>query len=374
MNKYSIIIPTMWRGKELKDMLAIYDAEPHVGEVIVIDNEPGKYDKLPFKKVRLVTKGHNLYVNPSWNWGVKLSKYSYIIIANDDLFIPADKLAELFNILDTKLKPGMIFGPHYKMSKGRLRIKHLIGRMNRGFGTYMILHKDSYNFIPEDLKLWRGDYMQFISNKPYSIQGLGITSEMSVTLKSTNTLKLAKRDYIVWKKYAKTYSSKIRWLTKAEIDKCADPYWHRSKTRFQYIRAAIEELKKYDPESILEIGPGPELRIANIATTIDIDTSSQADIIMDVRNTPWQLGRFDCVVALQVFEHLEGKQKKTFKEAYKVARKALIISIPYRWTQGREGHVGLDNTTMLAWSGGIKWDRTVTVGKRRIYIWNKAPS
>jgi hypothetical protein len=92
---------------------------------------------------------------------------------------------------------------------------------------------------------------------------------------------------------------------------------------------------------------------------------------MDITNTPWNIGCFDCIVALQVWEHLNGRQAEVFKEAYLAAQKCLIISIPYKWRRGRLDHQGIDDDVMVRWSGGIPWQRTVTVGCRRIYIWHK---
>lgn len=162
----------------------------------------------------------------------------------------------------------------------------------------------------------------------------------------------------------------MRWLTKKKLSMNPHPYWRRALSRFKYIKIAINVLKQYKPTSILEIGPGPNVRIADGATTVDIDPANNPDIVKDITQIPWNLGVYDCVVALQVFEHLKGKQKTVFKEAYNTARKCLIISIPYKWTKGYEGHIGLDDTTMLSWSN-LPWDNAITVGCRRLYIWSK---
>lgn len=341
MHKYSVIIPTMWCGKELPAMLSIYDRLPNIEEVIIIDNKPADRINLPYKKVKLYTKGENIYVNPAWNWGVQLAKAPRIIIANDDIFIPQDKLDELFDKLDKCLKTGMMAGPNYTTSRKALSVRRLTGRMHRGYGTFMIMHKKDFVPIPEDLKLWRGDYIQYISNVPLSINGLGITTDMSVTLKATNTLALAKHDCVIWKKYVKQYTRCIKWITKGEVN---NPF------KYKCYEKLIAILKKYAPNDILELWPDGH-KICNIATGLGNE--------VNVCKPPWKIGKFDIVIAMHVFEHIKGKEKKVFKEAYKVARRYLIIVTA--------------SEDILTWSDNLPWDEVIKIDTRNIYIWKKAP-
>ena len=75
-NKYSIIIPTMWRSELIHQMLPLYDRSEYVGEVIIIDNDPSKMPDLSqFEKVRHYAMKENIYVNPAWNLGVSLANH-----------------------------------------------------------------------------------------------------------------------------------------------------------------------------------------------------------------------------------------------------------------------------------------------------------
>lgn len=84
---FSIVIPTMWKSNKIFGMLPVYEKSKYVKEIIIIDNNPKKkIDLSEYKKIRYYTKGKNIYVNPSWNWGYALSNYN-LILANDDIII-----------------------------------------------------------------------------------------------------------------------------------------------------------------------------------------------------------------------------------------------------------------------------------------------
>ena len=68
---YTVIIPTMWVNVTLLEkMICIYNQSNYINEIIIIDNNPIDKIKLDFKKVKILTKNKNIYVNPAWNWGV----------------------------------------------------------------------------------------------------------------------------------------------------------------------------------------------------------------------------------------------------------------------------------------------------------------
>jgi len=60
--QYSVIIPTMWKSKCLDEMIPLYDK--YVDEIIIIDNNPEEKRKLKSDKIKILSKGHNIYVNP----------------------------------------------------------------------------------------------------------------------------------------------------------------------------------------------------------------------------------------------------------------------------------------------------------------------
>ena len=72
---FSVVIPTLWRPATFIQLLQQLDASDDVMEVVVIDNARDQRPELPvLDKLKLVDKGENLYVNPSWNLGVRMAK------------------------------------------------------------------------------------------------------------------------------------------------------------------------------------------------------------------------------------------------------------------------------------------------------------
>ena len=94
----SIIIPTMQKDLDVLNKLLFELQESDVvGEVVVIDNSCKGFDT-KFNKVKVFTQKENLFVNPAWNLGIKLSDPNYKVfgILNDDLILPKN----LFKAVD----------------------------------------------------------------------------------------------------------------------------------------------------------------------------------------------------------------------------------------------------------------------------------
>ena len=81
----SVIFPTMWEPNYALDTLKEISQNEHVGEIIVIDNSNIEVDLSTIEKIVHIREPANIYVNPSWNKGVKLSKYDKILLLNDDV-------------------------------------------------------------------------------------------------------------------------------------------------------------------------------------------------------------------------------------------------------------------------------------------------
>lgn len=204
---FSVIIPTMWRKTDyLLAMLDLYDYSKLVGEVLLIDNEKG-FDRKKlevFKKVVILNNGENLFVNPSWNLGVSKAKNDKIILANDDIFI-----ADVECVLHTmymNLREGQIIGIgkncfEQKRTKelGKLRIIP-VDRREYGFGVFMALLKESYVEIPDQLKVWYGDTLLSIVNKPFVVEGIDVKTNMRETSKTLELNKQRIREKMFFQK------------------------------------------------------------------------------------------------------------------------------------------------------------------------------
>jgi len=205
-NDYTVIIPTMWRSPDyIIKMLGLYCKSQYVNEIIIIDNDVSKRIKnkiLDHKKIRILSNNRNLYVNPSWNWGVSQSKSKKIIIANDDIFIKDFEF--LINQVDDFLQPNMVVGSAkscFSESTLKISIDKCNENMNWGWGTFIIMHKNSYVYVPKELLIWHGDDIQFNTNESYAFKGIHIETKMSTTILSMNARTLAREDTNKFKKY-----------------------------------------------------------------------------------------------------------------------------------------------------------------------------
>jgi glycosyltransferase involved in cell wall biosynthesis len=191
-NYFSIVIPTMWKSNKIFSALEIYEKSKYVGEIILIDNNPlEKPDLSKYKKIRYYTKGKNIYVNPSWNWGYSLSNYN-LILANDDIIIyDLDNIFKKIKSLDYD-----IIGIDTLANKnGEIKIEDILEFPQRGYGCFMYIKK--YIYIPEQLKIWRGDALLFNnSNKKGILKNINISADISKTINSNKTefTKIARLD------------------------------------------------------------------------------------------------------------------------------------------------------------------------------------
>ena len=161
--------------------------------------------------------------------------------------------------------------------------------------------------------------------------------------------------------------------------------------RWAYFREVIKMVEEIDPRSVLELGPAlfTVVKNADVMRKPEIDLwGAPADIrtteyLHDATITPWPVRKkYDLFIALQVFEHLTGRQAQAFQEAKRIARYA-ILSLPYKWDcpvddANYPEHHMIDENTILGWTGGVapqKWiyiERTgakVSKGERIIGLW-----
>jgi hypothetical protein len=114
------------------------------------------------------------------------------------------------------------------------------------------------------------------------------------------------------------------------------PYY---KGRWGYYSEAIDMLLRREvaPADVLEIGPAMIPLVAG-SQVMRLEKPSphvmaeSPTYMWDARKTPWPIGdkRYGAVVALQVWEHLDGRQREAFQEVKRVSRFA-VLSFPYKW-------------------------------------------
>lgn len=165
----------MWKYKPFCQFLHDLIEVPSIGEIIIIDNDPTqtpdldilKYSNDGHSKIKLMTYGHNIYVNPAWNKGVEIAKYDNICLLNDDVIVDL----KLFGRMDKFLRPGIglcgispglseEFG-HVPITSGEIELRHTPFPYNPrdhfGLGTLMFFPKSEYIPIIAGLDLYWGD-------------------------------------------------------------------------------------------------------------------------------------------------------------------------------------------------------------------------
>jgi len=147
----------------------------------------------------------------------------------------------------------------------------------------------------------------------------------------------------------------MRFVSQQDMTALGDP---RYRDRWGYFREAIHLAKsiptELHPSDVLEIGPYKLPLVPGCHTMDNRDHRLQRTYAHDATHTPWPIrtGQYKLVVALQVFEHLAGRQHAAWQEVVRVARWA-IVSVPYEWpdTVRRTDHVGITSETLAEWFG-----------------------
>lgn len=205
MIKYSVIIPTLWKSNRTKKLIKDLNDCQYVDEIIIIDNTgTEERDILPtiYPKLRMVSKGENIYVNPAWNWGIELAKNDLIALVNDDInFNP-----NIFGVIDEKtLKYVGIIGMGEGNYKGEIdeTMGSYIdswapGISDWGWGCLIMLHKTFWIDIPDNIKIWYGDnFIKDVNPSPKAcLRNFKIETEMSTTSDEKEWDDIKKQDHI----------------------------------------------------------------------------------------------------------------------------------------------------------------------------------
>jgi hypothetical protein len=203
MEKYSIIIPTLWKSNRIHELLRDLIGSEFVDEIILIDNA-GKYFEYyeALDKVKLVQVEENIYVNPAWNLGIKIAKNDCITLLNDDInFDP-----NIFGIIDKNVLDafgiiGMGEG-NYKTPIDKERGPYLDiwkpGVNDWGWGCFIMLNKKDWIDIPDNIKIWYGDnFIKDVNPAPKSsLRNFRVETEMSTTSDGDEWNDRKKEDHI----------------------------------------------------------------------------------------------------------------------------------------------------------------------------------
>ena len=213
---FSIIIPTMQKNiNVLNKLVNILDNSECIGEIIIIDNSLKGYD-YPSNKIKVIVPEKNLYVNPSWNLGIKSAKFDYFGILNDDLLIPKDLCKKVLDFicktknvghvgLDSNIIVPTSETEFNTLPKNADKIMYKVLKKTIHtwyWGSAFFGYKNNYIKIPDEMKIWCGDNFLLKNNKDkgfinYQIKNIEIKHLHSYTSSSKefDDIKRADRNY-----------------------------------------------------------------------------------------------------------------------------------------------------------------------------------
>ncbi len=214
MEKYSVVIPTLWKSNRIGKLLFDLIKCEFVDEIILIDNA-GKFFEYfeGLDKVKLVQVEENIYVNPAWNLGIKIAKNNSIALLNDDINFDPNIFGLITkDVLNHYGIIGMGEG-NYKGEVDEERGPYLdvwkSGINDWGWGCFIMLDKKNWIDIPNDIKIWYGDnIIKDINPAPKAIlRNFKVETEMSTTSDEKEWDEVKKKDYeyfINYLRYGKT--------------------------------------------------------------------------------------------------------------------------------------------------------------------------
>lgn len=192
MNNFSVIIPTIWKGPWIYDLLERFCNNEYVDDIILINNNQSDSKEIPNSpKINIVTPEENLFVNPSWNLGVSLAKNKNIIISNDDIIFDVDLYINSLQHLDPLYNFGIIGmnTDNYNIveneeitlsAHGKNRKTPPVNHEFGGWGCLLAISKRKWVNIPEQLKIWYGDnFLQIMCGPPLDLRGIAIKTKMT---------------------------------------------------------------------------------------------------------------------------------------------------------------------------------------------------
>ena len=190
MDKFSVIIPTIWKGETLNDLLINFYNCELIEEVILINNDSKNSKAIPLHdKLIYVEPQKNLFVNPSWNLGVRMSKSKNIIISNDDILFDVNYfINSLIDVDKNYINFGElgIIGMHsdnYKLESNSSNVSfksHGMSESTGGWACLIAFNKKNWTPIPEQLKIYYGDnFLLGLGKQILDMEGLKVETKMS---------------------------------------------------------------------------------------------------------------------------------------------------------------------------------------------------
>lgn len=242
--RFTVIIPTMDKAeKELREMLSKYEECNLVGEILIVDNGPMDFLTLHYllklspNKLRILYSGPNIYVNPAWNIAAKQAKYPNLLFANDDINIT--DLDGILQFMLDNIQDGEVIGIDITdMNRGYYTATTPEQKEYPGWGSFYAMKRDNYVPIPDDIKIYCGDNIQWVCNKPLILHGAKGEAKQRTTTDSDpdHFFPIMDNDH---KLFAK-------WYEKRFNDTPIVHHFIMSSGRYDYLERTLEGMKNLD--------------------------------------------------------------------------------------------------------------------------------
>lgn len=209
---FSIIIPTLLKDTEvLNKLLSQLNDDNTVGEIIIIDNSCSSF-KTGFSKVKVHVPKENLFVNPAWNLGIKLSstEFKYFGILNDDIIFQKNLFELVHAFLESASDDVGLLGIDCIANTPKAQFDTYpenrdaeiveTSKLEGFFGSAFFGNKKNYFEIPDEMKVFYGDHFLFTRNiqaghKNYKISNIGVKHLESLSSHSSPFIaKMFKKD------------------------------------------------------------------------------------------------------------------------------------------------------------------------------------
>ena len=198
----SVIMPTIWKGKQYKTMLPLFNQHPLIDDIVIIDNKNKDCDTSLFEleKISFCVSDKNLYVNKSWNMGVKKAYYNKLCFYSDDVLFDFKVIDAVYQHISEDT--GMI-GFSEESILDAYEEQALMGYysdievatcnvMPYGYASTFFLHKNNYHAIPKEFQIYFGDTFLFHMNKKLGKRNL-VVNNFEVRTNMGTTSKAFKR-------------------------------------------------------------------------------------------------------------------------------------------------------------------------------------
>jgi hypothetical protein len=142
----------------------------------------------------------------------------------------------------------------------------------------------------------------------------------------------------------------VNFLTKKRCLEIGENHpYYKGCYRWEYWKIVIYYLTIIDPKSCLELGAKIQSLVVD-GDRIGKSKEEKPEYLWNAMDVPWPLKdkQYDVFIALQVWEHLKGKQRSVFKEVARISNWA-ILSFPYKWG-GNSSHSKINKRKIQEWT------------------------